>query len=88
MALSKIDFNTAEEKEAVEAVFQNAVQCLSEADRELPAIANILPLLRRGIGIHHSGLLPILKELIEILFQVGRGGAAFAADLNSLGVHL
>jgi ATP-dependent RNA helicase DOB1 len=25
--------------------------------------------LQRGIGVHHSGLLPILKEVIEILFQ-------------------
>lgn len=32
----------------------------------------ILPLLKRGVGIHHGGLLPILKEVIEILFQVGR----------------
>lgn len=31
----------------------------------------ILPLLKRGVGIHHGGLLPILKEVIEILFQVG-----------------
>ena len=31
----------------------------------------ILPMLRRGIGIHHSGLLPILKELVELLFQEG-----------------
>jgi hypothetical protein len=30
----------------------------------------LLPLLCRGIGIHHGGLLPILKEVIEILFQV------------------
>lgn len=30
----------------------------------------ILPLLKRGVGIHHGGLLPILKEVIEILFQV------------------
>jgi hypothetical protein len=29
-----------------------------------------MPLLERGIGIHHGGLLPILKEVIEILFQV------------------
>ncbi len=27
--------------------------------------------LQRGIGVHHSGLLPILKEVIEILFQEG-----------------
>ena len=31
----------------------------------------MLPLLKRGIGIHHSGLLPILKETIEILFAEG-----------------
>ena len=35
-------------------------------------MVSILPLLKRGIGIHHGGLLPILKEIIEILFQVYR----------------
>lgn len=29
----------------------------------------LLPMLKRGIGVHHSGLLPILKEVIEIMFQ-------------------
>ena len=28
-------------------------------------------LLKRGIGIHHSGILPILKEVVEMLFQKG-----------------
>lgn len=42
-------------------------------------MAHIYPLLRCGIGIHHSGLLPIIKEVVEILFQeqlikVCRGG--------------
>ncbi|ONK67905.1 uncharacterized protein A4U43_C05F5020 [Asparagus officinalis] len=34
-------------------------------------VSNMLPLLKHGIGVHHSGLLPILKEVIEILFQEG-----------------
>lgn len=34
-------------------------------------VLNMLPLLKRGIGVHNSGLLPILKEVIEILFQEG-----------------
>lgn len=34
-------------------------------------VSNMLPILKRGIGVHHSGLLPILKEVIEILFQEG-----------------
>jgi hypothetical protein len=54
-------------------VFNNALACLSEEDRQLPALTRMLPLLQRGIAVHHSGLLPILKELIELLFQVGRG---------------
>lgn len=29
----------------------------------------LLPCPVQGIGVHHSGLLPILKELVEILFQ-------------------
>ena len=53
---------------------------LPEADRELPQIKNILPLLKRGIGIHHSGLLPILKEIIEILFQEGFLKVLFATE--------
>lgn len=34
-------------------------------------VEHVLPLLKRGIGIHHGGLLPILKETIEILFSEG-----------------
>jgi len=44
-------------------VFLNAIDSLSEDDRKLPQISAILPLLKRGIGIHHGGLLPILKEV-------------------------
>ncbi len=35
-------------------------------------VESLLPLLKRGIGVHHGGLLPILKEVVEILFQVAR----------------
>ena len=47
----------------------DALKCLDEEDRKLPAVQGILPLLKAGIGIHHSGLLPCLKELVEILFS-------------------
>ena len=29
----------------------------------------MLPLLQRGVAVHHSGLLPVLKEVVELLFQ-------------------
>lgn len=34
-------------------------------------VVGMLPLLRRGIAVHHSGLLPLVKEAVEILFQEG-----------------
>ena len=80
MSMAKLDFNTQEEKETVEHVFRNAILCLSEEDRELPAIELMLPLLQRGIAVHHSGLLPVIKELVEILFQEGLVKALFATE--------
>lgn len=54
----------------IEQVFTNAIEALSDDDRRLPQVETLLPLLKKGVGIHHGGLLPILKEIIEILFQV------------------
>ncbi len=70
LQMSKLDFNDEEEKKTVESVFTNAIDSLSDDDKKLPQVSSVLPLLKSGIGIHHSGLLPILKEVIEILFQV------------------
>ncbi|KAL9996630.1 putative RNA helicase [Helianthus debilis subsp. tardiflorus] len=48
----------------------------------------MLPLLKRGIGVHHSGLLPILKEVIEILFQEGLIKCLFATATFSIGLNM
>ena len=48
----------------------------------------MLPLLKRGIGIHHGGLLPILKEVIEILFSEGLIKALFATETFALGLNM
>ena len=50
----------------------NAIQTLpNDNDRALPQVASMRSLLSNGVGIHHSGLLPVVKELVEILFQEG-----------------
>ncbi|PWN53889.1 antiviral helicase, partial [Violaceomyces palustris] len=88
LQMSKLEFNTDEEKEMVSTIFNNAIGALSEEDRTLPQIEHILPLLRRGIGIHHGGLLPILKEVIEILFQEGLIKVLFATETFSIGLNM
>ena len=81
-------FFPADEKRLVDEVFQNAMQVLSEEDRALPLVENVLPLLKRGIGIHHGGLLPILKETTEILFGEGLIKALFATETFAMGLNM
>lgn len=85
LQMAKLEFNTEEEREVVANVFENAISVLADDDKALPQIEHILPLLKRGIGIHHGGLLPILKEVIEILFQEGLIKVLFATETFSIG---
>ncbi|TDZ41525.1 ATP-dependent RNA helicase mtr4 [Colletotrichum trifolii] len=88
LAISGFSFNNDSEQAMVKQVFENAIQSLSEADRELPQIQNLLPLLQKGIGVHHSGLLPILKETIEILFQESLIKVLVATETFSIGLNM
>jgi ATP-dependent RNA helicase DOB1 len=88
LQMSKLEFNTEDERDLVGSVFENAINALSEDDRDLPQIQSLLPLLKRGIGIHHGGLLPILKEVIEILFQEGLIKVLFATETFSIGLNM
>lgn len=88
LTMSKLDFSNDDEKKLIEQIFSNAMEALSDDDRHLPQVENILPLLRRGIGIHHGGLLPILKEVIEILFQEGLIKALFSTETFSMGLNM
>ena len=84
-----LNFNSEEEALAVDAVFERAVECISDpGDRDLAAVAAMRPMLRRGVGVHHSGLLPILKELVELLFQEGLVKALFATETFAMGLNM
>ncbi|KAG8834632.1 ATP-dependent RNA helicase mtr4 [Serendipita sp. 399] len=88
LMMAKLEFNSTEEQEMVSKIFSNAISSLSDDDKILPQVEHLLPLLRRGIGIHHGGLLPILKELIEILFQEGLIKVLFATETFSIGLNM
>ncbi|KIP11280.1 hypothetical protein PHLGIDRAFT_489254 [Phlebiopsis gigantea 11061_1 CR5-6] len=88
LMMNKFEFNTTDEQDLVTNIFNNAIENLAPDDRQLPQISNLLPLLKRGIGIHHGGLLPILKEVIEILFQEGLIKVLFATETFSIGLNM
>jgi len=86
--LSKFDFNNDKEKEMIDEILKNATSSLSDEDYQLYQIQNMIPILKRGIGVHHSGLLPLLKEIIEILFQEGLVKILFATETFSIGLNM
>jgi len=88
MQLAKLDLNNADERALVETVYKNAMESLSAKDRALPQITAALPLLKRGIGIHHSGLLPLVKEVVEILFAEGLVKVLFATETFAMGLNV
>lgn len=86
--LNSEDYTDELEKDLITQVYNNAIESLSEDDRNLPQVVALLPLLKRGIGIHHGGLLPILKEIVEILFSEGLIKALFATETFSIGINM
>ena len=61
---------------------------LSKEDQEIPQIQETLEILKSGIGLHHAGLLPILKEIIEILYSQGLIKILFATTSFSIGLNM
>ena len=51
-------------------------------------VTKLAELLGRGIGVHHSGILPILKETIELLFARGLVKLLFATETFAMGVNM
>ena len=86
--MTKFELNSVDEQTSVNDIFTNAIAILHEDCRQLPQITHLLPLLKRGIGIHHAGLLPLLKEVIEILFQECLIKVLFVTETFSIGLNM
>ncbi|PAA61551.1 hypothetical protein BOX15_Mlig002078g2 [Macrostomum lignano] len=87
-ALQKLDLNTAVEKNRTYKFFRMAVAKLRPEDRELPQVEFFQRMLAKGLGVHHGGVLPILKEVVELLFQKGLVKLLFATETFAMGVNM
>ncbi|KAI0903882.1 DSHCT domain-containing protein [Ustulina deusta] len=87
-ALSNQDFCTAQEKSHIHMIIQKSIARLRPEDRVLPQIIRMRELLSRGIAVHHGGLLPIVKEIVEILFAQTLVKVLFATETFAMGLNL
>ncbi|KAL3128840.1 mRNA translation inhibitor SKI2 SFII helicase [Cryptosporidium hominis] len=75
------------EKSNVITFIKESTSKLNELDQKIPQLLQCKELALRGIGIHHSGMLPIIKEMTEILFTRGLIKVLFATETISMGIN-
>lgn len=81
-------FNDEEDQAKVEIIYNEAIKVLSDEDKELSQVKKTISLLKNGIGVHHGGLLPIIKEITEILFGEGLIKVLFATETFAMGLNM
>ncbi|KAK8853069.1 hypothetical protein IAR55_003770 [Kwoniella newhampshirensis] len=86
--LGSMDLCDAKEKSEVHITWERALTRLKGSDKTLPQILRMRDLLSRGIGVHHGGLLPLVKEVVEILFSRGLVKVLFATETFAMGVNM
>lgn len=55
---------------------------------QLPEFEQLTKLLEKGIAVHHSGIIPVFKEIIEIMFERGYIKLLFATETFAVGVNM
>jgi ATP-dependent RNA helicase HelY len=84
-----LDLTTGAEKAEIDELVARRLEQIEDRDEaELYLALLDGPTLRRGLAMHHAGLLPYLKELVEELFQRGLIKVVFATETLSLGIHM
>ena len=54
----------------------------------IPQYHRLYELVQRGVAFHHSGIVPMLKEIIEILFGKGLIKVLFATETFAVGINM
>ncbi|KAK5578123.1 hypothetical protein RB653_003076 [Dictyostelium firmibasis] len=83
-----VNLTQGNEKSQIKVFIEQSLGRLCEDDKSLPQILQMKELLERGIGVHHGGLLPIVKELVEILFSKSLVKVLFATETFAMGVNM
>lgn len=78
---SKIPYIVAKECEQIVRKFPNYREYL-----ELPEYVNLVKLLEKGVGIHHSGMLPVLREIVELMISKKYIKILFATESFAIGL--
>ena len=88
LAKTELNLTNDDEKKAIEKIYLCAILTLSEEDQNILQIKNMINILKLGIGIHHGGMLPIIRESVELIFQSGLIKILFSTETFSMGLNM
>jgi superfamily II RNA helicase len=55
---------------------------------ELPEYESMMKLLRKGVAIHHAGVMSVLREMVELLFDRGFIKLLVATETFAVGINM
>ena len=55
---------------------------------QLPEYNKLISLLEKGVGIHHSGMIPVLREIVELMISKKYIKLLFATESFAIGLDL
>jgi len=73
---------------SVEKIFMHYMKDYKSTYEILEQYQDVYAQLKKGVVYHHSGLIPILKEIIEILYSKGLVKILFATETFAIGVNM
>ena len=77
-----------EELHQINTTFEKVMLKYKDKYEHLNQYQDILKQIQKGVAYHHSGMLPILKEIVEILFSKGLIKVLFATETFAIGVNM
>jgi superfamily II RNA helicase len=79
---------TSSEAAAIQHIWDFHLHKYKDVLEHLPQAHMLLELCKRGIAYHHSGLLPMLREMVELLFGKGLIKCLFATETFAVGINM
>ena len=81
-------FTTSEQRDEIDAVAEARLVEFSEEDLTALEYADFIDSLRRGLAMHHAGMVPAFREIVEACFERNLLAVVFATETLALGVNM
>ena len=81
-------FTKPEERREIERIAEARLSEFSAEDLQALEYADFIDALRRGVTMHHAGMVPAFREIVETCFEANLLAVVFATETLALGVNM